>query len=158
MDAQINELKHTLKAMRDELSSRPTMEEVEEQMAKLNGYVTIKSHEQLKSIVVNKCDWIQFDELRLKTEGIDKTVKDHAVDLERSALRSETLGDENTLTNTRLEEFKKKTEGHFKEVKDGMTVNKELGNRQLRELREKINNTAKETEKFMSNLVTKPDI
>ena len=51
-------MKHALKAMRDELQSKPTMEEVEEQMAKLNGYVTIKAHEQLKSIVTNKADWI----------------------------------------------------------------------------------------------------
>ena len=39
-----------------------------------------------------------------------------------------------------------------------MNVNKELANRQLKELREKVNAQAKETEKFMSNLVTKTDI
>ena len=134
------------------------MEEVEEQMSKLNGYVTIKAHEQLKSIVQNKCEWIQFDELRLKTEGIDKIVKDHSVEHERAALRSETLNDDNILTNSRIEEFKKKTEALFKEVKDGMTVNKELMNRQLKELRTQVGNQQKETEKFMANLVTKPDI
>ena len=65
--------------MTGELADRPTVEEMEGQMNKLNSYVTVKAFEQMKGIVSNKCEWIQYDELRLRVEGLDYKIKEHAV-------------------------------------------------------------------------------
>ena len=40
------------------MDDRPTVDEMESQMTKLNGYVTVKAFEGIKGIVANKTDWI----------------------------------------------------------------------------------------------------
>ena len=45
MDKDIVDLQTTLKSMSNEIHLRPTLDDIHEQMARLNGYVTLRQYD-----------------------------------------------------------------------------------------------------------------
>ena len=105
------------------------MEEVEGLMTKLSGYVTLKSFEQLKGIVANKCEWIQYDELRLRTEGIDHRVKDQAVDIERADEKAVLLEGLLKKAGADIAATDRRLSGHIKAWTEGKAIQTEMTQR-----------------------------
>ena len=58
--AKVNEIKNTLIVLDGEVKRRPTQEDVDKDMSKLNDYPTLKSFKQLQRIVYQKTEYDEF--------------------------------------------------------------------------------------------------
>ena len=157
MDKDIVDLQTTLKTLNNEIQLRPTLDDIQEQMARLNGYVTLRQFDQLSGIVKNKCEWITVDELRLRVEGTESQVKDHDIDIHKIQQKNETQQDDIDLINRTLEQQKSMTTGKFKDLKEGLNQNRDAVNRAIKTLREDFDRQAEENTKLMVNLVSRSD-
>ena len=91
-------------------------------MTKLSGYVTLRAFEQLKGIVSNKCEWIQYDELRLRTDGIDRKVKDHTNEIEAGDEKTVLLEGMLKKASAQMDATDRRLSGHIKAWQDGKVV------------------------------------